>query len=462
MLLLFGQLYLVRIQVKPQLLLDKFLLATTAALLLHRRLIWRCWLSALGQPLLHDEAAFLPALYWLVGVIRGVTSVLLRHCNADSAHSALGVDFSVRLLLTVWGRLLVRAWAWATDAYWGLEGVQVDLLGLTVRLEGWLGCSIGIKTLAYRLLETRCRGFSSLGNYLFGFLLLRVYWLSLLSADKSTSALILPHFRWHHILYVFVWMKVVVHLILVETNLHLVKFVKALSISKLSLTLHHFLGLISIIACASLHFIYSGKLHLRLWNLSIRVLLEDIVCLRRTVFFQQELLQIIVVHFHFLVLLETMERIEILNSLVVAQLSLAISVCLLAQFLRIYRVLTSFGEIAGHLGWGQLGGALGLHVRQACKCCVFVGTLVEAMTCVRSHVVDVVTPGCFLTLSFIWYYLSLLLLRFQCSLFTLVQLLTTLIMNPIILWKSSRGQVMSRHLMLYSSNMCMARSRMPH
>jgi len=80
------------------------------------------------------------------------------------------------------------------------------------------------------------------------------------------------------------------------------------------------------------------------------VLLEDIVCLRRTIFFQQELLQIIVVHFHFLVLLETMERIEILNSLVVAQLSLAISVCLLAQFLRIYRVLTSFGEIAGHLG----------------------------------------------------------------------------------------------------------------
>lgn len=85
------------------------------------------------------------------------------------------------------------------------------------------------------------------------------------------------------------------------------------------------------------------------------MLLKDIVCLRCAIFFQQELFQVIVIHFHLLVLLETMKRIEILNSLVVAQLSLTISVCLRAHFFRTNRVLATFGEITGDLGRGELG-----------------------------------------------------------------------------------------------------------
>lgn len=78
-----------------------------------------------------------------------------------------------------------------------------------------------------------------------------------------------------------------------------------------------------------------------------------------------------------------------------------------------------------------------------------------------SHVIHGLTSSCLLSLTFVRNYLSLLLLRFQSSLLTFAQKLTTFVVNAIGL-QSSRRHMMCRHLMLYSSNMCMALTWIPN
>ena len=147
-----------------------------------------------------------------------------------------------------------------------------------MRLQGWLRSSIWVETLTYRLLKSWSRGLSSLCNYLFSFLLLRIKWVSIMASHELTPTLLLSHFSRHHVFNVFIGMEVVVDLLMVQSHLYHVKLVRALDILELCL---HFL-LLSIIASTPLHF---TKLSLTLLNLAVSMLLKYIVCLWCTVLF---------------------------------------------------------------------------------------------------------------------------------------------------------------------------------
>ena len=176
------QLYLVWIKVQTQLLLHKLLILfpPTAGLRhMSLNLIRWCGLTALGQPFLHYKSALFPSLYRLVWIISWISSILLLHRDTNCAEGTLWVHFPISWLLTVWGWLLV-ARAWTTHAHWGLEGVQIDLLRLSLRLESCSRYSIWVKTLTYWLLKSWGWRLSCLSYYLLGFFLLGVYRVSFL------------------------------------------------------------------------------------------------------------------------------------------------------------------------------------------------------------------------------------------------------------------------------------------
>lgn len=86
-------------------------------------------------------------------------------------------------------------------------------------------------------------------------------------------------------------MKVVIELILIEIDLYLIKLIKALHILKLALWLpDHLLLLVGIVVGTSGNLIYevldASKRGLRLIDLAIDMLLQDVVCLGGTIFFE--------------------------------------------------------------------------------------------------------------------------------------------------------------------------------
>jgi hypothetical protein len=114
--------------------------------------IRRCWLAALRQPLLHDQAPLLPPFDRLVRIIR----ILLSHLGVESSNGpdgTLAIYISAHLLGPGALRLLVAAAGSPACAHGRLQGVQIYLLSLPMR-QSRLGRLItaGIQTTRHGLL----------------------------------------------------------------------------------------------------------------------------------------------------------------------------------------------------------------------------------------------------------------------------------------------------------------------